>query len=182
MSSESVIKTSDEYQVRNLESLLEKSMGDSLTIVDYAVSSLVPLGENFASTMSKIRVKLHRSKDSQIEELNLVGKSIISGEPVFDWAKMIRREAFMYTNIVKLYERIELEIGMHEKDTIANCIPIYYGHRISLDPTKEEADTDALILLENLQLQGYYVMDKKIGMLLYYYVTYIHLIYYLNSE
>lgn len=150
-------------EFKNLESLLKKDFGDRVTVTECTVSNLVPLGNNFASEILKINAKIKRSENSPIEDYNFVAKSIITDEPRIDWTWLLKKEIFMYTDIIPAYLKVERENNIDEKKSIINMIPKFYGHRFSLDPKAEEADENSAILLENIQVKGYYVINKKIG-------------------
>lgn len=145
----------------DLRSFLQKKFGNELIIVDFSIEDLLPLGENFASTMLKISTRARKTKDSPIEEFSFVAKTNSASKS--DWSIVFKKEVFMYNIVIPLYERIELESGVDERETIAHNVPVLFGYRLSSDPNLNGTDNDAVILLDNLKVQGYYVLDKKFG-------------------
>ncbi|KAJ8675788.1 hypothetical protein QAD02_011574 [Eretmocerus hayati] len=158
------IENGSKNDPRNLMPLLQQTFKNGLRILDCKTEELVPLGENFASSLLKIVAKIQKSKDGPIEELYLVGKLVQLDNPYFNWTKVLKRETFMYTDIIPFYKSIEVVQDVECWKTIDNFIPKLYGYRLSLDPKIDEADKDAMILLENLQARGYYVLDKNKGL------------------
>jgi len=150
--------------VRELIPLLQQKYGNVYKIHDVKVDNLVPFGENFSANLHKISAKVENINDSKFEELHFVGKSSIMSEKSINWTIIIKKEVHMYTDIMELYAAIEEENDIDEKANIRNIFPRLCGHRLTLDPAKDEADEDSLILLENVKAQGYYVLDKKIGL------------------
>ena len=152
---------------RDLESLLRKNFGDDLSIVEYSTDNFVPFGENFCSAILKISAEVRRNKDSPPEVFHFVAKSmpatLLASTRNVNWTRFYKKEIFMYTKIIPFYKKIEFESNMSEKESISQVIPQLCGYRMSLDPNVEKADEDAVILLENLNVKGYYIIDKNVG-------------------
>lgn len=151
-------------EIRDLESLLRINFGNELTLVNYSIDNLVPAGENFRSCVLKLSAQVQRTKDSPDgnEVLEFVVKTaptdvVLEITKNVDWIRLFRREIFMYTSVLPLYNRIELDSGFGEDDSIVEYFPKFYGCRVSA------SGEDAVILLENLKLRNYYVVDKRIG-------------------
>ncbi|OXU26565.1 hypothetical protein TSAR_012190 [Trichomalopsis sarcophagae] len=156
--------TGIEYNCKELERLLRKKFGEELVLVNYKVDNLIALGENFGSKILKIDAKIQLSKDSKTENLYMIVKTVMDTDYEVDWTTLLRKEIFMYTHIITQYEKIEVQSGWKRGNDIKSIVPTLYGHRMSLDENRSTADQDALILLENLKVQGYYIGDKKIGL------------------
>ena len=151
-------------QCRDLQNLMRRSFGDGLVVVDYSIDDLVPPGENFRSSLLKIVAKVRRSARAPIEDCHLVAKTLVELAIPVDWTSLLKKEIFMYIDVIPFFEMIEFEFGLRgEKNTIGDSVPSLCGHRMSLDPRIDVADSDAVILLENLKEKGYYVVDKNIG-------------------
>lgn len=156
---ENLVKT----KFKNLESILKKDFGEEVTVIKYRVDNLVPLGDNFASDIFKINAKIKRTENSPVEDFNFVAKLISPGDFEMDWTWIFTKEIFMYTEIFPFYLRVEQENNIKEKNSIINLIPKFYGYRFSLDPKVKEADENSLMLLENIRVKGYYVVNKNVG-------------------
>ncbi|KAJ8675787.1 hypothetical protein QAD02_011573 [Eretmocerus hayati] len=150
--------------VEDLGVLLKQTLDEQSIVKDYQTKTFLTLGDNFAGSIFKIIVTILKTEDYSSENLYLIGKKIDPSITFFDWDILFKKEVFMYTDIIPLYESIENMILSNSTSTIAQCIPKMYGSRISLDPKAEKVDADAIILLEDLKVQGCYLLDKKIGL------------------
>lgn len=137
----------------DLESLLRTNFGNSVKVVDHEFDSLVPLGENFGSDLRKLWIRIKKSEDSPTEDFHFVWKTISKAEFSVDWNWLLKREVFMYTDIVPLYSR--LERGNEIPETIEKMVPKLYGHRSD--------ESDPVILLENVRPSGYRTIGKNKG-------------------
>ncbi|XP_008212854.1 uncharacterized protein LOC103317251 [Nasonia vitripennis] len=149
-------------EIGDLESLLRINFGDDLTLVNYSVDNVVPSGENFRSCVLRLSAQVQRTKDSPGEDLEFVVKTapttaVLEITKGVDWIRLFRKEIFMYTSVIPFYRRVELDNDFPEDDSIEECFPKFFGSCGSLSG-------DAVILLENLKLRNYYVVDKRIGM------------------
>lgn len=147
-----------------LQSLLQNSFGKDVIVLNCTNENLLSVGENFASDMIKINAKIQRDKNSPVEDYNFVAKKILADVDDFgNWTTVVEREIFMYTDIIPLYSRIEMENGVDKDKTIAENVAKLYGYKIVVDPKTKMAGNGSLILLENIKVKGYYIADKKIG-------------------
>lgn len=67
----------------------------------------------------------------------------------------------MYETIMPAYNKLELECGLR-KNEVFELLPKFYGARLSLQPDGE-FDEDAVLLMENLKIKGYYSADRATG-------------------
>jgi len=51
-----------------------------------------------------------------------------------------------------------------KSDGLFDILPKFYGGRLSLKEDNDEADEDAVLLMENLNISGYYCMDRLKGL------------------
>lgn len=178
-------KTTDSKEKNSLDSILQGIFGDGLKVVNYTTDNLLPSGENFRSSILKVIVQVRRTKDSPIENLYFIAKTIptvvLEILKQINWVSLFEKEIYMYTNIIPFYSSIELEKGIDEKKSIFSIFPKLYAHPIilALGSENDKKDTNIAILLEDLKIQGYYVSDKKIGMYVNKFCT--SLVLYLNS-
>ena len=154
-------------ELRDLEPLLRKKLGDDVSVVRYSTESLLPVGENYGSTILKVHALIKRNKnaDGDEEELDLVAKML----PPTDFQRMVfsspitfRKEAFLYQELMPAYQRLEKEFGVPD-DEVFDIVAEFYGARFSIAEPGGEVDEDAVILMQNLKVQGFYVGDRQKG-------------------
>ncbi|KAG8362538.1 EcKinase 6 [Fopius arisanus] len=148
--------------LKDLQSLLQRSLGDNYTVDNYTTEDLLPPGENYGSKMLKVDVKLKNQDDGKTEELHLVGKLLPSNPQVramLDFSVTFKKETFMYSKLLPYYRKLEIENGV---DEAFNFAPKCYGSRLGLG-SAGNFDDNALLLLENLKPQGYYCVDRRTG-------------------
>ncbi|KAL7286199.1 hypothetical protein TKK_0019533 [Trichogramma kaykai] len=168
MSASDKVNSGDSLIVlREPEQLLRQVLGDELTVLDLRQTALVPMGENYGSSILKIDLVVKRKADAAEEKLGLVAKmspaTAFQQEMLNVKASMLK-EIYIFKDLMPLYQEMQREVGVPEKDVI-DVLPKYYGSRLSLDPSnREEADLDAVLLMENLRCRGYETMDRKTGM------------------
>jgi len=138
-----------------------------LTVDDFETSSLLVAGENYGSTILKIRAVVRASESSKPRELHLIAKMLPPTQiqkDIFDSSYTVKKEIFFYDELFPAYQKLEKECGLEDEDVL-DVLPKFYGARVSLSPDPdEEVDEDAVILLENLKEAGYYTLDRKIGL------------------
>ncbi|KAJ8675795.1 hypothetical protein QAD02_011581 [Eretmocerus hayati] len=153
--------------VKDLEELLKETMGDQLQVIGYAVKDLLPKGENYASLMLKIDADIKRTPDAAVEKIHLVGKTITKAE--FQKSHMnatmsFSREIFIFKELLPMYRQLELEAGIPEKDAVY-VGPKFYGGRLTRNKgAPDEADEDAILLLENIKVQSYDTQNRMKGL------------------
>lgn len=164
-----MVKTDTELVLRDLQSIFRKSVGDEVIVVKYAADNLLPLGENYSSTLFKVELVIKRTKDSPEENFALVAKMIPTAEfqrTHFISTIAFQKEMFVYSKLVPALRDLEKKIGVRDEDLL-DITPKYYGGRLSIDKDKlNVADEDAVMLLENLKERGYYTLNRKRGTLL----------------
>ncbi|KAJ8675789.1 hypothetical protein QAD02_011575 [Eretmocerus hayati] len=151
--------------LNNLASLLRRSWNnEQLNVCDYDVADLVPIGENFGSHMIRVRAKVQHNKNSVIKDHEFVAKTILPTNCLINWTRLFEKELFMYTTIVPFYREMEIESKTHEDEKICELFPTLCGYRMSLTPNSKIADEDAVILFQDLRVEGFRTMDRKIGL------------------
>lgn len=151
-------------ELRDLQSLLRKKLGDELAVIDYSTESLLPVGENYGSTILKVRAVVKINKDAAEKELHLVAKMLPATDfqrKIFDSPFTFRKEMFLYEELIPAYQQLEREFGV---DEVFDVVPEFYGARCSIRPD-DDVDEDVVILMENLKVRGYYVGDRRKGRL-----------------
>ena len=111
----------------------------------------------------KLNAIIRRDKNAKEEKLYLVAKTMANSEgSPLSWSEMLKKEVFVYLELIPAYRNIEREAGVSEKELI-DLLPKYFGHRYSLDLNSEEVDKHATLLMENLAMRGYSNGDKRKG-------------------
>ncbi|XP_063994404.1 uncharacterized protein LOC135171757 [Diachasmimorpha longicaudata] len=150
--------------LQNIQSLLQSTLGDKLTVESYVTEDLLPPGENYGSIMSSVHVIINNHEEGKIEELHLVAKSpppIEMQREIIDSSVIFRKEIFMYSKLIPFYRRLETASGVRQEDVL-EVSPMYYGSKLLHHPERP-GEYDAVILLENLKPKGYYCVDRRFG-------------------
>ena len=157
---------SQEIELKNLQSLLRDSINQELIVVEYETCNLLPKGENYASTMLKVEAKIRRTKNSPKENLPLVAKMIPTTEfqrDLFNATASFKKEIYVFEKLVPAYRMLEKEAGISDEN-LFDILPKFYGGRLTLNKeNSDKADEDAVMLMENIKLHGYRIMDRKQG-------------------
>ncbi|XP_036139238.1 uncharacterized protein LOC118644573 isoform X2 [Monomorium pharaonis] len=151
-------------ELRELQPLLSHTFGNRLIVVRYTTENLLQPGENYGSTILSVHAVIKRNDEAEEEDLHLIAKTpppTAFQREIFNSPYTFRKEIFMYEKIVPFYQELEREIGF-KKDEVFDILPKYYQSRLSLNPDID-FDDDAVILLENLRMRGYYNDDRVKG-------------------
>ncbi|XP_029166694.1 uncharacterized protein LOC114937416 [Nylanderia fulva] len=151
-------------ELRELRPLLTGAFGDQLIVVRYTARNLLQPGENYGSTIFDVHAVIKRNENAGEEDLYLVAKMpppTPFQRKIFDSPYSFRKEIFMYESILPHYNQLERDAGLKE-DELFHVLPKYYQSRFSLNPDID-FDDDAVILLENLKVRGYYICDRVKG-------------------
>ena len=147
-----------EIVLRDLERVLQQNLGKGLEVKCFDTEDFTKAGDNYGSTLLKVRAIIKRNCDAHEEELNLVAKMLpptkIQRE-IFESSFTFKKEIFIYEHLLPAYEKIY--------GKTFNVLPKFYGSRMSIKYDNEEVDEDVVILLENLKLKGYYMGDRHKG-------------------
>jgi len=158
-------------ELRDLQPILSRTFGDQLIVVRYTTKNLLQPGENYGSTILSVHAVIKRDDEAEEEDLHLVAKMPPPTEfqrQIFCSPYTFRKEIFMYENIVPHYRKLEREFGLKE-DELFDILPKYYQSRLSLSPDVD-FDDNAVILMENLKMRGYYTAKRVTGNVYYHYV------------
>ncbi|KOC71093.1 hypothetical protein WH47_01736 [Habropoda laboriosa] len=153
-----------EVVLRDIEPVLRQRLGDNVIVKNFTTKSLLPPGENYGSTILSVHVELKHKNTEKKEELHLIAKMCPPTEfqrRIFNSSRTFMKETFMYDSIMPTYNKLEIECGL-KKNEIFEVLPKFYGSRLSLHPDGE-FDDNAVILMENLKIEGYYTGDRSIG-------------------
>lgn len=151
-------------ELRELQPILSRTFGDRLIVVRYTTENLLQPGENYGSTILKVHAVIKRDDEAEEEDLHLIAKMPPPTEfqrEIFDSPYTFKKEIFMYEKIVPSYQKLEREMGLKNNE-VFDILPKYYQSRLSLTPDVD-FDDDAVILMENLRIRGYYNGDRTKG-------------------
>lgn len=143
----------DDYII-NLDGLIYEYTGPSKTIIKKDIKNLTAPGDNYCSLMLKIDVTLKNLKNDEEEMLYMVAKCRNKGRKSFmdsfsPW--QFKKEIEFFAKIIPAFEEFQQEQGAEgEYDIFPKVIAL----RRNLHGNDEEIDEDAVILMENLILQG----------------------------
>lgn len=155
-----------EHEIADLQSLLRKKMGEDLVVERHTAIDLLPPGENYGSLILKVDAVIKRdAKSNDDEELHLIAKippATQQQRDFFDSPFTFKKESFMYDTIIPRYKKFERDCGIDEAD-VFDVGPEFYGSRLSLGDG-EDFDDNAVILMENLKVRGYYTGDRYVGL------------------
>lgn len=149
-----------EVKLRDIQSLLS-----DVTVVSYSTKPLLPTGENWGSTILKVEAVVKKSPSDEEETLHLVAKMLPPTDfqrLCFDSPYTVKKEIFLYEQLLPMYRDLERDLGLND-DELFDAAPKLFGARCSLEPGSTEVDDDAVILMQNLVVEGYYCLDKRKG-------------------
>ncbi|XP_060527190.1 uncharacterized protein LOC132702523 [Cylas formicarius] len=146
-------------EIRDLEGLLRHRITGKIIRVD--ATALSAFGENFGSIMAKVDI-VH-ANGSKEETLHAVAKLI----PTLEFIKEIFNTQVTFKNEINWYLEVVPALQEFQKEAGAKMLADYfaelYGARINLSPNSDVVDSDAVILMENLKVEGYTNIDRMEG-------------------
>ncbi|XP_034942303.1 uncharacterized protein [Chelonus insularis] len=154
----------NQIAVKDLQSIIQQTFGKEIIVESYETKDFLPPGENYGSKIVSVDAKIRKTKSNKIENLYMIAKLPPPTQfqrDMFDTPFTFKKEIFMYSEIFPAYKKLEIDNGINE-NKVFNNHATYYGSRLSLN-SNVEFDDDAAIVLENLKVQGYYMVDRKIG-------------------
>lgn len=153
--------------LQDLKKHLRATVGKELAVLSYKAITLLPPGENYGSSLYKVEVKIKKTKNSPEETLHLVSKMVPATEFQKSTVRVgisFAKEIFVYDRLAAYYRQIEEEAKLGLEETLSDLFPKFYGGQLTRsEEDPEEADENTLLLLENIKLLGYDIMDRKIG-------------------
>ncbi|KAJ8867325.1 hypothetical protein PR048_031126 [Dryococelus australis] len=141
----------------DLEQLLQAKV-DS-----FAVSRLTAPGENYGSTMLKVDVTLLPDRRKVFAVAKMVSEFPHMRE-FFHYRETVPKEIYVYVHVRPEFQTIQKEYRVPER-LFLDVIPKCYGARTTLGGGIDEpVDESSVILLENLRVSGYRLVDRIVGM------------------
>lgn len=149
-------------KIRNLKAVLSTSLGDAIEVLEERTSLLTAPGEHYGSIMLALDVTVKRP-DRKEEVLHLVAKLLPANEMLriaFNVDVTFKKEVVAYLESIPTLIAFQREYNVPESK-ILDIFPKCYGARISID--KDQVDDDAVLIFENLKVQGYATDDRMVG-------------------
>lgn len=151
-------------EIRELDVLLSKHVGNSIKILKQETKYLTLPGENYGSIMLSVIVDIEDANSIQ-NTLHLVAKMIPINEmlkEIFQVQVTFIKELSVYTKIVPALFQLEEEYGI-EGYRASSLFCKCYGGRSNLNEEIGTVDSDAMILFENLKTNGFENGDRLKG-------------------
>lgn len=150
--------------VKDLDHLLQETLGPDLKIESVLWKPLTDPGENYGSLILSVDATVVKN-DKATKVLNLVVKLPPPTQyllDLFNSSVCFDKELVFYRKIAPKFIELQLDSGI-ENEKIVKLIPQFYGGRLGL---KEPStfDDQAAIVLENLISEGYAMRDRLIGL------------------
>ncbi|XP_050296696.1 uncharacterized protein LOC126736408 [Anthonomus grandis grandis] len=146
-----------DYSIKNIEEVVRPHLDGTIRNADHA--RLTAPGENYLSLV--LRVDFEVDQKGLRKKVSTVAKRI----PMGDQQHMIDMHCQTMHNEIKWYKEIvPLLVSFGEEYGVkVDIFPKCLGARYSLDPTKKRADSESVLVLENLHPEGYGNADRYIG-------------------
>ncbi|XP_058791315.1 uncharacterized protein LOC131664330 [Phymastichus coffea] len=149
--------------LQDLEGLLQETLGSPLSVEVIEWKHLTDPGENFGSLI--LAVTANVSKNGKQETHRLVCKMPPKSDyllDLFNSPMAFHKELYFYTKIAPAFLELQIKSGFVDNELI-KLVPQYYGGRMSLNRS-DKFDSQAAIVLENLNFSGYTTKDRLTGM------------------
>ncbi|XP_072393193.1 uncharacterized protein [Diabrotica undecimpunctata] len=153
----------EDERIKDLNNLLKPVFGENVEIVDKTITNLTLPGENYWSDMLKLQVTTKNKDTNATSTEHFVAKCCMVDEKMPKElaaanSHMFKPEIAFYNEIIPTMQKFSKEHGLKEVDFFPKLIIARYN----LDG-KEEPDENAVLLLENLQVEGYTNEDRHKG-------------------
>lgn len=153
-------------QLADLKDLLSGKINPKFEILSHSMKNLTSLGDNYGSTMMALTVNVRHSETKEEKTFDLVAK-MAPRDPMFFQMFQIPvtfcKESAIYTEVASELERHQDERKVPESlrlDAICAC----WGSRTNLTGPSNPLDNDAVLVLENLKVQGFKCGDRIRGL------------------
>ncbi|XP_066260936.1 uncharacterized protein [Euwallacea similis] len=146
----------ESYTIKDIEKVITGIDGKKIIKADFA--RLTAPGENYLSLVLSVDI-LVEDEAGRRETIKAVAKRLPLVEMKFNFNGLaMKNEIQFYSELVPLFIKFAREYGI-----FTDYYPKYLGSRLSLDGEKTEADSESVLLVENLLPQGYKNEDRLIG-------------------
>lgn len=150
-------------EIKKIDSLLTPYLKPNTKVIKHKSKPLTAPGENYGSVIQAVDVTIQEPNHSS-RELHLVAKCRPANEvlcDIFNIQITFKKEMDMYLKVIPALTKFEEEYNANcnISELFAKC----YGARINLKPGSDIIDEDAVILLENLKVEGFDVGNRLMG-------------------
>ncbi|KAJ8913441.1 hypothetical protein NQ315_017185 [Exocentrus adspersus] len=136
------------------EILLPKYLSSKEHIIHSNTTRLTAAGENYGSLMLAVDIKIRNKENGKERILHVVGKAV----PRNEFIQKMFQSPLTFKKELEFYRT--RQNGIKE---VMDFFPEFYGGRMGMTSNPDEFDDDAVILLENLKMEGYFCVDRTIG-------------------
>lgn len=95
----------------------------------------------------------------QVETLHLVCKITRKGSVSARQSMQFKNEVHFYSDIIPAIKQFEEAVNVPRTERL-DAFVLYFGSRLSLNPNSTDADTDAVLLLENAISLNYFSPNR----------------------
>ncbi|XP_057657277.1 uncharacterized protein LOC130894443 [Diorhabda carinulata] len=149
-------------ELKELEGIFDKCIGENKKITDIKSGSLVQPGENYGGEMFKLQVTVQDEETKKEFVLHAVGKTIPlskDNQEMFNIQVTFKAEMLFYEKIVPILQKFQKDNGV---ENVIACFPKFYGGRLNLNGSGT-VDMDGILIMENLKISGFTNLDRHIG-------------------
>ncbi|XP_072393446.1 uncharacterized protein [Diabrotica undecimpunctata] len=147
-------------KINDFKELIRDYIGPNKSVIDTKVSNVTAPGENYMSEIIRIQVILKNETTGIKEDLSLVAKLVIDAEIANGGTTAIitRNEVVFYKEVIPVIEEFQRRRDL----PVLNIFPKFIAGRINLNGS-DVADTDAVLILEDLSRSGFKNLDRMKG-------------------
>uniref|UniRef100_A0A6P7F1X3 Uncharacterized protein LOC114325692 n=1 Tax=Diabrotica virgifera virgifera TaxID=50390 RepID=A0A6P7F1X3_DIAVI len=147
-------------KINEFKELIRDYIGPSKSVVDTKVSNVTAPGENYMSEIIRINVTLKNDTTGKQEELSMVAKLVIDAEIVNGGTTAIitKNEVVFYKEVIPVIQEFQRRHNL----PVLDLFPKFIAGRLNLNGS-DVADTDAVLILEDLSPAGFKNLDRMKG-------------------
>ncbi|XP_050511291.1 uncharacterized protein LOC126887686 [Diabrotica virgifera virgifera] len=147
-------------KINEFKELIRDYIGPSKSVVDTKVSNVTAPGENYMSEIIRINVTLKNDTTGKEEELSMVAKLVIDAEIVNGGTTAIitKNEVVFYKEVIPVIQEFQRRHNL----PVLDLFPKFIAGRLNLNGS-DVADTDAVLILEDLSPAGFKNLDRMKG-------------------
>ncbi|KAI4470357.1 hypothetical protein MML48_1g10945 [Holotrichia oblita] len=149
-------------EIKNFEELISSTLKPGQKLVSYEQKNLLPPGENYGSVLLQLILKIQNG-DGKEEIISCVAKTCPPRGIIWEWFNTkvtFKTEINFYKVLLEEFKSFCRAIGVED---VLNCFGRCLGARLSLNAESDEIDEDAVIVFENLKVQGFEMGDRFVG-------------------
>jgi hypothetical protein len=154
-----------ELTKQEFESLLSPQLGSDVKVEDFKTQALTQRGDNYGSTI--LSAELTIKQGNERSKLSLVVK-LVPPSPflreAFDIEVTFSKEVNAYRLVSPQYNDLQIEKGIARNKRV-DVFPEFYGARTNKQGDfNGKSDNTAVLLLENLKVDGYCTGNRREGL------------------